>query len=142
MARSRVGISPVIAVLIIVAVAIIISLAAASWLLGVWGSVATGNPELRIIPIEVDYDDDNDQIVAEFTVINEGTAPDTLIRADILLPNGTIATITPNQNIPVGTTTLTLTFTGITGDVEEGDKVVIDLIFERSGKYTITERLK
>ncbi|GBF09550.1 hypothetical protein apy_12750, partial [Aeropyrum pernix] len=48
MSAGRRGISPVIATVIIVAVAIAISIAVAGWLFGLWGSFATGSPQIQV----------------------------------------------------------------------------------------------
>jgi len=142
MARSRKGISPVIATVIIVAVAIAISIAVAGWLFGLWGGLASGTAQIQVSSATV-YSNGT----ASIYVVNSGSGADQILKIELsngektvtLKPksafgnNVTAYPIVVKANvkgwiIAENTTKITLT---------PGQSVTLKIYFEKSGSVTI-----
>ena len=136
--KARRAISPVIATVIIVAVAIAISIAVAGWLFGLWAGFAGGNPEVRLVPISAVDDDDNTTPMISILVSNTGSGSDTLLSAVIIYPDGSSETPTITQTTIAAGDSQVITITGDETKVEPGDKIVVELVFEKTGKHSVT----
>ncbi|MEM1936411.1 MAG: archaellin/type IV pilin N-terminal domain-containing protein [Sulfolobales archaeon] len=140
----RRGIEPIIATVILVAVALIIAVAVVGYLMGLFGGLAGGSPQISITSVSArlagkDFED----LEIELYINNAGAGSDKLIRAEVIYGGRTIiANITEGNeikneiNIPGnhrGWVKL------MASDVEAsvGDTVILKLYFERSGTHTI-----
>ncbi|BAA79998.2 hypothetical protein APE_1013.1 [Aeropyrum pernix K1] len=154
--RLRRGISPVIATVIIVAVAIAISIAVAGWLFGLWGSFATGSPQIQVSAAKVVYETinntDNDEIEAKLYINNSGGSSDTLIRIEIsgnnktcVLDENNLGNVLPftiqantTEIVSTGAIILNGTTCSLTeGDIGPGDNILVKLYFEKSGVISV-----
>ncbi|BAN90137.1 archaellin/type IV pilin N-terminal domain-containing protein [Aeropyrum camini] len=159
--KVRRGISPVIATVIIVAVAIAISIAVAGWLFGLWGSFATGSPQIQVSAAKIIYDkgaDPNstadDQMKVSIYIVNTGSGSDKILSVGLSINNEFCditakfnnTTINANSSgwydsnaIALGGASPDCNFTS----VNPGDTAVVVVSFEKSGQtsvpVTITE---
>ncbi|MEM4567995.1 MAG: archaellin/type IV pilin N-terminal domain-containing protein [Sulfolobales archaeon] len=85
------GISPVIATVILVAVALVLAVALAGWVMGIWGTLGA-TEAVQIISASLSTTDLN------LTIVNRGNANATVI--SIIVENAT-TTLTANCGLPV-----------------------------------------
>ena len=80
-ARLR-AVSPVIAMIVIVAITLSIAFAVVGWLFGLWGSLAGGTPQITITNVDGYIKDNN--IVIRVYMMNKGTAGDEILGVRIV----------------------------------------------------------
>jgi len=151
MARSRKGISPVIATVIIVAVAIAISIAVAGWLFGLWGGFASAQPQIKITNPTGSASNNKIQLY----ITNNGAGSDDIIK--VIVIKGTTKVIfneTNGAKVTFGTDdlsdgkvtipsnsegwlTIDLTGTALEGQLNPGDQVVVQLFFKQTSTQTL-----
>ena len=139
---TRKAISPVIATVIIVAVAIAISIAVAGWLFGLWGSLATAQPEIKVTGVSAQYDGTANTLTVAMVVTNNGNASDKILQAVAILPDGssvtaTSANITPTDIPANSEQTVTITFDVTGKTLNAGDRVVVEIVFAETGKHSV-----
>ncbi|MEM1830099.1 MAG: archaellin/type IV pilin N-terminal domain-containing protein, partial [Desulfurococcaceae archaeon] len=130
----RRGIEPIIATVILVAVALIIAVAVVGYLMGLFGGLTGGTPQISITSVRATLA--GSDLNVEIYVNNAGAGSDKLVRAEVIYPGGSRDTTFEDKTITgnhKGWETLTI------GNVQvsPGDTVVLKLYFERSGTYTI-----
>ena len=76
------AISPVIAMIIIVAITLSIAFAVVGWLFGIWGGLAGGTPQITITNVD-GYIDKDKNIRVRVYVMNKGTAGDEILELRI-----------------------------------------------------------
>jgi len=130
----RRGISPVIATVILVAIALVISIAVVGWVMGIWGSLGA-TEALQILP-------DSYINVSEkslyLNISNKGTASATIYKVEIYATNGT-ETDTSLWNIPVGNVT-SITITDLRMLYRPGTYYTIKIYTTAGNVYTGTVR--
>lgn len=141
MARSRKGISPVIATVIIVAVAIAISIAVAGWLFGLWGGLASGTAQIQVSSVSVNT------TTASIYVVNTGSGADQILKIE--LNNGTkTVTLTPTSAFGQAVTSYPIKIQAnqkgwiyasvpTTITLTPGQSVTVKIYFEKSGTVTV-----
>ncbi|MEM1893309.1 MAG: archaellin/type IV pilin N-terminal domain-containing protein [Sulfolobales archaeon] len=141
----RRGIEPIIATVILVAVALIIAVAVVGYLMGLFGGLAGGSPQISITSVSARLEKEGSKdLEIELYINNAGAGSDKLIRAEVIYGNKTIkASMKDNQqkaeiniNIPGNHRGwVELEASGVGASV--GDTVILKLYFERSGTHTI-----
>lgn len=131
---SRRAVSPVIATVIIVGVAIAISIAVAGWLLGLWGGLASGSPQVQVSGVIVGTDG-----TTQIYIVNKGSGADEIVK--VTLNDGkNIYELTPDQ------TSISANFKGwikaSPGNTSKisltaGQSVTVKVYFEKSGAVTV-----
>jgi len=151
----RRGIEPVIAAVILIAVAIVVAVAVVGWLLGLWGNLSGGNPQITLVnPVLCAG---NSTIEAAVYLRNQGTGSDKILAIQLEYGGGTFSgsVITSPQNVTkiVSGTTLSLSggntvpanvagwlyiqFNNVNKVISAGDTVAIKIMFEKSGTQTV-----
>jgi len=154
MVSWRRGIEPVIAAVILIAVAIVVAVAVVGWIIGLWGSMAGGNPQITSNPMMACVDSSRNVKVTVY-IKNSGAGSDKLISA-YLDYGGNVYTAnrwttkssqtgggtsesgtggTGPQSIPISSNsdmTVEIVF-GSVSNIKAGDSATVRLIFERSG---------
>ena len=143
------AISPVIAMIIIIAITLSIAFAVVGWLFGLWGGLAGGTPQISITNLKV-YQKNNNAVI-EFYIVNRGTGSDKILKVEVIKGNEVKSTSSASldQNV-VGLTTdqngiLTIQANArgwVTYSVSEltlnpGDSVLVKIYFEKSGVYSL-----
>ncbi|MEM1623621.1 MAG: archaellin/type IV pilin N-terminal domain-containing protein [Sulfolobales archaeon] len=130
----RRGIEPIIATVILVAVALIIAVAVVGYLMGLFSGLTGGTPQISITSVRATLYNDN--LKVEIYVNNAGAGSDKLLRAEVIYPGGS-KTKEINESISGNYRDWkTITIDGVSS-VSPGDTVVLKLYFEKSGTYTI-----
>jgi flagellin-like protein len=138
----RRGIEPIIATVILVAVALIIAVAVVGYLMGLFGGLTGGSPQISVTNIVLKKDGQ-----LEMYISNTGAGSDRLLKIEVIA-GGTVGTASV---IGVGTTAYTTTAATISGNfkgwvtanigglsgLNPGDTVIVKLYFEKSGTQTI-----
>ena len=83
------GISPVIATVILVAVALVLAVALAGWVMGIWGGLGS-TEALQIAGSISKVDDTTVQVNA--IISNKGTAPANIIKVEMIDDSGNVLT--------------------------------------------------
>jgi len=79
----RRGISPVIATVIIVAVALVLAVAVVGWIMGLWGSVTGGQEQLKIMPTSYIYFDETRGWVLHLEIQNTGSGDAAIMQIEV-----------------------------------------------------------
>ncbi|MEM4831523.1 MAG: archaellin/type IV pilin N-terminal domain-containing protein [Sulfolobales archaeon] len=135
----RRGIEPIIATVILVAVALIIAVAVVGYLMGLFGGLAGGSPQISITSVSARLEKEGSKnLEIELYINNAGAGSDKLIRAEVIYGGKTIT-----ASIEEGKENIPGNYKGwvklMASDVEAsvGDTVILKLYFERSGTHTI-----
>jgi len=137
----RRGIEPIIATVILVAVALIIAVAVVGYLMGLFGGLTGGNPQITITNIALKKT--NKQL--EMYISNTGAGSDRLLKVEVIANGALVASTVPSGAAVVttisgnfkGWVTIDL-YTGTDyGSLAPGDTVIVKLYFEKSGTQTI-----
>ncbi len=135
----RRGIEPIIATVILVAVALIIAVAVVGYLMGLFGGLAGGSPQISITNIILREDGK-----LEFYINNAGAGSDRLLKIEVISGSqiidssagaGAAAVMTISGNFKGWITTISLS--NINNKVNVGDTVIVKFYFEKSGTHTI-----
>jgi len=149
----RRGIEPVIAAVILIAVAIVVAVAVVGWLLGLWGNISGGSPQISLVNPVVCAG--NGTIEAAVYLRNQGTGSDKILAIQLEYGGGTFSgsVIMSPQNVTkiVSGTALTLSsgntvpanaagwlyiqFNNVNKVISAGDTVTIKIMFEKSGTH-------
>ncbi|MEM2288636.1 MAG: archaellin/type IV pilin N-terminal domain-containing protein [Sulfolobales archaeon] len=136
----RRGIEPIIATVILVAVALIIAVAVVGYLMGLFGGLAGGSPQISITSVSARQKEDNaDDLIFELYINNAGAGSDKLIRAEVIYGGRTIRTnITEGKEINIpGNHRGWVKLEAVDVGASVGDTVILKLYFEKSGTHTI-----
>jgi len=137
----RRGIEPIIATVILVAVALIIAVAVVGYLMGLFGGLTGGNPQITITNIALKKDSKE----LEMYISNTGAGSDRLLKVEVIA-NGTLVASTVPSSTAVVTTiqgnfkgwvTIKLNTSTNYDSLAPGDTVIVKLYFEKSGTQTI-----
>jgi flagellin-like protein len=142
----RRGIEPIIATVILVAVALIIAVAVVGYLMGLFGGLTGGSPQIAVTNVRALKENSN-KLTLEMYISNTGAGSDRLLKVEVIVGGlvGTASVISVG-NSPVGTaaTIISGNFKGwvtasITSsqDLNPGDTIIVKLYFEKSGTQTI-----
>jgi len=146
----RRGIEPIIATVILVAVALIIAVAVVGYLMGLFGGLTGGQPQISITSITAKLS--NSDLQFEMYLSNAGAGSDKLVKVEVIA--GGKSNMESNLNDKVtgldvqtdGSAIVRGNYKGwvtLTVDppsevtVAPGDTVILKLYFERSGIQTI-----
>jgi len=138
----RRGIEPIIATVILVAVALIIAVAVVGYLMGLFGGLTGGNPQISVTNIVL-----KNTGRLEMYISNTGAGSDRLLKVEVIA-GGLVGTASV---ISVGGTAYTTTAatisgnfkgwvtadTGLSSGLNPGDTVIVKLYFEKSGTQII-----
>ena len=137
----RRGIEPIIATVILVAVALIIAVAVVGYLMGLFGGLTGGNPQITITNIALKKNENK----LEMYISNTGAGSDRLLKVEVIANGSLVASTVPGGTAVV--TTIQGNFKGWvsidlnTGtnyvSLAPGDTVIVKLYFEKSGTQTI-----
>jgi flagellin-like protein len=140
----RRGIEPIIATVILVAVALIIAVAVVGYLMGLFGGLTGGNPQITITNIALVLKSGGQGGQLEMYISNTGAGSDRLLKVEVIANGSVIASTTPSSGSNAVTTIngnfkgwVTVGLTGNFGNVSPGDTVIVKLYFEKSGTQTI-----
>lgn len=150
----RRGIEPIIATVILVAVALIIAVAVVGYLMGLFGGLTGGQPQITITNAVAKRPGGTGSLQLELYISNAGAGSDRLLRVEIIHGGATsiyyaTGTFTGTAGMTATATTaatsmlvggnsrgwLTLT-TGFTA-AAPGDTIIVKLYFEKSGVQTL-----
>ena len=141
------AISPVIAMIIIVAITLSIAFAVVGWLFGLWGGLAGGTPQISITNVRVDTNGN-----VELYIVNRGAGSDKALKVELIKGNDVksqsqVKAIDKNA---VGLTTdankiltiqanargwVTYEVSGLS--LNPGDSVLVKVYLEKSGVYSL-----
>jgi len=164
MVSWRRGIEPVIAAVILIAVAIVVAVAVVGWILGLWGGLAGGSPQITIPDARLCSG--TGTIYAAVYIRNTGSGSDRILTVlldyggdtyvvssiDSSAPNdaprllksivGTNTLRTPDTNTVAGNSVGWLYITFDVGDktISAGDQALLRITFEKSGTHSIPVR--
>jgi len=168
MVSWRRGIEPVIAAVILIAVAIVVAVAVVGWILGLWGGLAGGSPQISITDAKLCSG--TSTIYAAIYIRNSGSGSDKILSVlldyggDTYVASGIYSSVPttvspqPPQLLAsiVGTNTLTtpaektipgngigwlyITFNVQGKTVSAGDQALLRITFEKSGTQSIPVR--
>ena len=140
------AISPVIAMIIIVAITLSIAFAVVGWLFGLWGGLAGGTPQISITNLKVDKDGN-----VEFYIVNRGSGSDKILKVE-LVQGSTVKSADQVSNIDKNAVGLQKDNNNkliiqanargwVTYNVglqsNPGDSVLVKIYFEKSGVYSL-----
>ncbi|MDW8082951.1 MAG: archaellin/type IV pilin N-terminal domain-containing protein [Sulfolobales archaeon] len=149
----RRGIEPIIATVILVAVALIIAVAVVGYLMGLFGGLSGGQPQITITNAVARNMSKGLQL--ELYISNAGAGSDRLLRVEIIHGGSTstyyaTGTFTGTAGMTVNATTVAaalmlvggnsrgwLTITTGYNKAAPGDTIIIKLYFEKSGVQTL-----
>jgi len=141
----RRGIEPIIATVILVAVALIIAVAVVGYLMGLFGGLTGGSPQISITNIALKKT--GDKLTLEMYISNTGAGSDRLLKVEVLAGGSLIA-----SSVPTGNSNAIMIISGnlrtwLSGpldvdsskvsNVSPGDTVIVKVYFEKSGTHTI-----
>jgi flagellin-like protein len=131
--RSKKGISPIIATVILVAVTLVIAVAIVGWLMGLWGGMAGGSPAIKITNQKMNVTGTSATLVVY--IKNEGGGSDKLLSIEVLSGGSVIGSYQPTSDVVISANTANWFTYDITlsQSVNVGDKVLVKLYFETSG---------
>jgi len=160
MVSWRRGIEPVIAAVILIAVAIVVAVAVVGWILGLWGGLAAGNPQISVVN-PVLCAGSGSQLEAAVYIRNTGAGSDKILSVYLDYGGSTYKgtpTTKYGQDVStvtkiVGTSTISLgggdvipansagwlyiKFNVDGKTINAGDSAVIRIMFEKSGTQSI-----
>lgn len=116
--KARVGISPILATVIIIAVTLVIAIGVIGWIMGIWGGFGS-TESLQIYPDSY-IAEKNGKTVLYLHVKNTGTATASIYKVEVMgvATNSTspeITSVTPGEE-----KTLTIVVTTATGQITSG----------------------
>ncbi|GBF09549.1 hypothetical protein apy_12740, partial [Aeropyrum pernix] len=118
------------------AVAIAISIAVAGWLFGLWGSFATGSPQIQVSAAKVDTNGN-----VQVYIVNSGSGSDKIISAELIVDNTSIPLTLLNNSsseVPANSAGWYSGSADLSNvNVNAGDTVLIKIYFEKSGVISI-----
>ena len=129
------AISPVIAMIIIVAITLSIAFAVVGWLFGLWGGLAGGTPQISITNLKVYQNNNTNTAVIEFYVVNRGSGSDKILKVELVKGN-TVASDT-NTTVIEANARRWLTYNVTEVNLNPGDSVLVKIYFEKSGVYSL-----
>ena len=138
MVRVR-AISPVIAMIIIVAITLAIAFAVVGWLYGIWGGLAGETPQITIT--NVDGYIENNNIKVKVYMMNKGTAGDEILEVRIVHAGEETACEVKDENgnavnvINAGFKGWLIIECNKAGQV--GDSFMVKFFFKNSGVLTV-----
>jgi len=169
MVSWRRGIEPVIAAVILIAVAIVVAVAVVGWILGLWGGLAGGSPQItipdaKLCSASIQQGQNQTTAYAAIYIRNTGSGSDKILTVMLDYGGktylGTASSSAPTgaldflKNV-VGTNTLNtpakdtiagnsvgwlyITFT-VDKTISAGDQALIRITFEKSGTQSIPVR--
>jgi len=158
MVSWRRGIEPVIAAVILIAVAIVVAVAVVGWILGLWGGLAGGSPQISVVNPVLCADMNKTSFEAAVYIKNTGAGSDKILsiyldyggstyRGDVVSTVQKVNKIVGNATITLGAGNtvpansagwLYITFSSSTQiTINPGDSAVIRIMFEKSGTQSI-----
>jgi len=169
MVSWRRGIEPVIAAVILIAVAIVVAVAVVGWILGLWGGLAGGSPQItipdaKLCSASIQQGQSQTTAYAAIYIRNTGSGSDKILT--VLLDYGGKTYLGSVSSEPsgapqflqdvVGTNTLStpakdtiagnsvgwlyITFKNVDKTISAGDQALIRITFEKSGTQSIPVR--
>jgi flagellin-like protein len=134
--KPRKGISPVIATVILVAVAVVIAAALAGFSSSLFGSYSQGS-QITIRSVEVNAGADTGSL----QVVNKGGAPETITK--ISAAGFTDATITPGTEVVAANSEQTVLFDSMNfGAGDEGKTITMTVQTQSGQTYTLSTVVK
>jgi len=128
------GISPVIATVILVAVALVLAVALAGWVMGIWGGL--GSTEALQIAGSISKVDNTVWVNA--TILNKGTAPANITKVEMIDESGNVLTNTSTDAVVSAGGTLTYDFNmGNTGSVAVGKTYMVRFYTTSGNLYEV-----
>jgi len=134
MVRVR-AISPVIAMIIIVAITLAIAFAVVGWLYGIWGGLAGGTPQITIT--NVDGYIENNNIMVRVYMMNRGTAGDEILEARIVHAGEETACNGTGYVVNAGFKGWLTFACQKTNQATVGDSFMLKIFFKNSGVLTV-----
>jgi len=153
MVSWRRGIEPVIAAVILIAVAIVVAVAVVGWILGLWGGLAGGNPQIAAVNPVLCADDGS----AAVYIRNTGSGSDKLLAVYLDYGGNTfkgnpstsstksvysVISATSSFNIEDGVVIIPANkadwiYIEFNQKLNPGDSAIIKLMFEKSGTQSV-----
>lgn len=148
--RLGVGIEPIIATVILVAVALIISVAVIGYFMGLFGGLVGGQPQVYVTGVTARALNEGKRLNVTMYLSNAGTASDRLTRVSAIIRGKSydiagsavegLSAAGTYASVPAGFRGWVTFEVDLKDDtkIEVGDTVLIRLFFERSGQHTVT----
>lgn len=128
------GISPVIATVILVAVALVLAVALAGWVMGIWGGLGS----TEALQIAGSISKVNDIVWVNATILNKGTAPANITKVEMIDESGNVLTNTSTNAVVSAGGTLTYDFNmGNTGSVAVGKTYMVRFYTTSGNLYEV-----
>jgi flagellin-like protein len=89
------GISPVIATVILIAVSLVLAVALAGWVMGIWGGLGS----TEALQIAGSISKVNSKVWVNATILNKGTAPANITKVEMIAESGTLLTNTSTDAV-------------------------------------------
>jgi flagellin-like protein len=128
------GVSPVIATVILVAVALVLAVALAGWVMGIWGGLGS----TEALQIAGSISKVNDIVWVNATILNKGTAPANITKVEMIDESGNVLTNTSTNAVVSAGGTLTYDFNmGNTGSVAVGKTYMVRFYTTSGNLYEV-----
>ncbi|MEM3989564.1 MAG: hypothetical protein QW369_07330 [Desulfurococcaceae archaeon] len=127
------GIEPVIAAVILIAIAVVVAIAVIGWIMGLWGAVTTPREQLSVTGVSLDVAKRNLTLI----VTNSGGVTAKITNVSINGP-GCVAIETPDTDItidPGKSKTVTVTFTDTDCSPTAGAMYTVTVYTAAGGAY-------
>jgi len=130
------GIEPVIAAVILVAVALVLAVALAGWVMGIWGGL--GSTEALYITGSVSKVDNT--VYVNATIFNKGTAPANITKVEMIDESGRVLINTTTNAVVSAGGTLTCDFNMSSGTVVVGKTYMVRFYTSSGNVYEVPMR--
>ena len=130
----RKAISPIIAIVILIAVTLAIGVAIAAWIMGIWGGMG-GTESLKILPnstLTV-----NDEVTLKLTIKNEGSRDAKIVGVEVMVGAAGACKLTPDNKLSIirAGAMVTGTATGNCSELTPGASYTVRVITEAGNVY-------
>ena len=134
------AISPVIAMILVVAITLAVAFAVGGWVFGLWGGLAGGSPQISVTNAKVYAKESKGKWYAyvELYIVNKGLEADQLLKVEII--SGQKALTISKTTWIRGNTGVWITCSGeLKGGMRlfVGDTVLVKVYMRKSGTFTI-----
>jgi flagellin-like protein len=129
------GISPVIATVILVAVALVLAVALAGWVMGIWGGLGS----TEALQIAGSISKVGNTVWVNATILNKGTAPANITKVEMIDESGSVLTNTTTNAVVSAGGTLTYDFnmSSSTGSVAVSKTYVVRFYTSSGNVYEV-----
>jgi len=132
----RKAISPVIATVILIAVTLVIGVAIAAWIMGIWGGMG-GTESLKILPNSMLTVKDGGAVELSLTIKNEGSRDAKIVGVEVMVGAAGVCKLTPGSELSIigAGAMVTGTTKGTCSGITPGASYTVRVITEAGNVY-------